>query len=118
MQGESETTGRDSYMFFGIDGGLLSVKWRIYKVIFRYTDSTLRPAVEQDYVKPQFPLFYDLSSDPHEDNNLTYSDLTNGWMLWPVFKIIGAYERSVKEYPNIKVGEDFEGYSKVMKVRS
>ena len=33
------------------------------------------------YVKPQFPMCYDLSSDPHEDNNLFYSDLTNAWML-------------------------------------
>ncbi|MGA8576864.1 MAG: hypothetical protein WB609_14410 [Candidatus Cybelea sp.] len=29
--GESENTGRDPYMFFGIDGELMSVKWRIYK---------------------------------------------------------------------------------------
>ncbi len=110
MLGNSETTGRDSYMFFGTDGGLLSVKWKIYKMIFRYTENTARPAIEQPYVKPQLPMCYDLSSDPHEDNNLMYSDLTNGWMLAPAFKIIGEYERSVKEYPNINVGEDFKGY--------
>jgi arylsulfatase A-like enzyme len=110
MLGNSETTGRDSYMFFGTDGGLLSVKWKIYKMIFRYTENTVRPAIEQPYVKPQLPMCYDLSSDPHEDNNLMYSDLTNGWMLAPAFRIIGEYERSVKEYPNIKVGEDFKGY--------
>jgi hypothetical protein len=34
------------------------------------------------------------------------------WMLGPDFKIIGAYQRSLKEYPNIKVGEDFKGYKK------
>jgi arylsulfatase len=112
MQGESETTGRDSYMFFGIDGGLMSVKWRTCKVIFRYADSTLRPAMEQPYVRPQFPMCYDLTSDPHEDNNLTYSDTTNGWMFWPVSKIVGEYERSAREYPNINVGEDFKGYKK------
>jgi len=110
MLGNSETTGRNSYMFFGTDGGLLSVKWKIYKVILRYTENTPRPAIEQPYVKPQFPMCYDLSSDPHEDNNLFYSDLTNGWMLAPVFKIVGEYERSVEEFPNIKVGEDFKGY--------
>ena len=55
-------------------------------------------------------MFYDLSSDPHEDNNLFYSDLTNAWILAPDFRIIGEYERSVKEYSNIKVGEEFEGY--------
>ena len=109
MLGKSDTTGRDSYMFFGTDGELMSIKWKIYKTIFRYTET---PALEKPYIKPQFPMFYDLSSDPHEDNNLFYTDLTNGWMLAPDFKLIGEYERSVKEYPNIKPGEDFKGYKK------
>jgi hypothetical protein len=33
-------------------------------------------------------------------------------MLAPDFKIIGEYERSVKEYPNIKPSEDFKSYKK------
>jgi len=74
MLGKSETTGRDSYMFFGIDGELLSIKWKIYKTIFRYTET---PALEKPYITPQFPMFYDLSSDPHEDNNLFNADLTS-----------------------------------------
>ena len=49
---------------------------------------------------------------PTRTNNLTYTDFTNGWMLAPDFKLIGEYERSVKQYPNIKVGEDFKGYKK------
>jgi arylsulfatase len=109
MLGKSDTTGRDSYMFFGTDGELLSIKWKIYKTIFRYTES---PAMEKPYIKPQFPMFYDLSSDPHEDNNLFNSDLTCGWILAPDFKLIGEYQRSLKEYPNIRVGEDFKGYKK------
>jgi arylsulfatase A-like enzyme len=107
--GKSNTTGRDSYMFFGADGGLLSVKWKIYKTIFRYT---VNPAVENPYIKPQFPMIYDLSSDPHEDNNLLASALTVGWIVAPDLKIIGQYERSLSKYPNIKVGEDFTGYKK------
>ena len=109
MLGRSNTTGRDSYRFFGIDGDLLSIKWKIYKTIFRYTES---PAIDKPYIRPQFPMFYDLSSDPHEDNNLFNSDLTCGWILAPDFKLIGEYERSLKEYPNIKVGDDFKGYKK------
>jgi arylsulfatase A-like enzyme len=109
MLGKSDTTGRDSYMFFGIDGELLSIKWKIYKTIFRYTET---PALEKPYIAPQFPMFYDLTSDPHEDNNLFNSDLTCGWILAPNFKLIGEYQRSLKEYPNIKVGEDFKGYKK------
>src|SRR5450631_4470689 len=72
MLGESAATGRDSYMFFGVDGELMSIKWKVYKTIFRYTET---PAGDKPYIKPQFPMFYDLSSDPHEDNNLLLSDL-------------------------------------------
>jgi hypothetical protein len=38
-------------------------------------------------------------------------DLTCGWLLAPNFELIGEYQRSLKEYPNIKTGEDFKGYS-------
>jgi arylsulfatase A-like enzyme len=112
MLGKSNTTGRDSYMFFGIDGQLMSIKWKIYKTIFRYTDNTLSPAIQSSYIQPQFPMMYDLTSDPHEDNNLTYTDLTNGWIFGPDFKLIGEYQQSIKKYPNIKVGEDFKGYAR------
>ena len=113
MLGKSDTTGRDSYMFFGADGELMSIKWKIYKTIFRYTDNTPSPAVQSPYIKPQFPMFYDLSSDPHEDNNLFYTDLTNAWMLAPDFKMIGEYERSVKEYPNMKARRGLQGLYKM-----
>jgi arylsulfatase len=107
--GKSDTTGRDSYMFFGVDGELMSIKWKHYKVIFRYTET---PAVDKGFITPQWPMFYDLSSDPHEDNNLIFSDLTNAWMLAPCYKLIGEYKRNIEEYPNIKVGEDFKGYKR------
>ena len=109
MLGKSKTTGRDLYPFFGIDGELMSIKWKIYKTIFRYAQSPV--SIQQPYVKAQIPMIYDLSSDPHEDNNLMYTDLTLGWVYAPSFKWIEGYEQSVKKYPNIKVGEDFKGYA-------
>lgn len=66
--------------------------------------------MDQPFVEPQIPLFYDLSSDPHEDNNLFSGNLTCAWILGPVVRIIGAYEKSIAQYPNIKPGEDFKGY--------
>jgi hypothetical protein len=36
-----------------------------------------------------------------------------GWVLMPMYEVIGAYEKSAKEYPNIKPGTaSFSGYSK------
>jgi hypothetical protein len=110
MLGKSNTTGRDSYMFFGADGELMSINWKFYKTVFRYTvDSS---AIQSAYLKPQLPMQYDLSSDPHEDSNVWSTDLTQGWMFAPNFRIIAEDERNLKEYPNIKVGEDFRGYQK------
>lgn len=110
MLGKSAATGRDDYMFFGSDGKLMSVKWKLYKSIFRYTADD--PAIASGYITPQLPLMFDLSSDPHEDSNLWYTDLTNGWIFAPILKVIERYEASVKEFPNIKVGDDFTGYKK------
>jgi arylsulfatase len=112
MLGKSNTTGRDTYMFFGNDGELMSVKWKMIKTVFRYTANSPDPAIQSGYIKSQFPMMYDLSSDPHEDSNLSWTDLTNGFLLAPVLKAIAEYERSVKQYPNIKVGEDSTGYKK------
>jgi len=102
----SGTTGRDTYMLFGPDGELMSVKWKIYKIILRYSEG-----IDKPIVKPQFPLFYDLSSDPHENWNLFDTRLDNAWMMAPVFRAIARYEMSVKKYPNIRPGEDFKGDS-------
>jgi arylsulfatase len=107
MLGKRDTTGRDAYMLFGVDGEPMSVKWKIYKTIFRYSEGMDKPIV-----KPQMPMFYDLSSDPHEDYNLFETKMDNGWMLAPVFRNIIQYEMSVKKYPNIKPGEEFSGYLK------
>jgi len=38
--------------------------------------------------------------------------LSTNWILAPDFKLIGDYEHGRKEYPSIKVGEDFKGYKK------
>ena len=105
MLGKSNTTGRDTYMLFGPDGELMSVKWKIYKTILRYCEGADKPIV-----KPEFPMTYDLSSDPHEDWNLFSTRLDNGWMFAPMFRNIIQYEMSVKKYPNIKPGQDFDGY--------
>jgi arylsulfatase len=55
-------------------------------------------------------MFYDLSSDPHENWNLMSTKLDNLWMMGPVFREIMRYEMSARKYPNIKPGEDFKGY--------
>lgn len=74
-----------------------------------YTEAPF--AAQKPYVKPQIPMIYNLMSDPHEDQNPFYTEITIDWVFAPVARIIGEYEESVKKYPNIKVGEEgFKGY--------
>jgi hypothetical protein len=35
-----------------------------------------------------------------------------GWMLGVALKFVGDYHKSVAQYPNIKTGEEFEGYER------
>src|SRR5271170_2964913 len=101
LLGESEHTGRDALLFFGPDGSLMSAKWRQVKVIFRHCAGIAEPIVQ-----PQFPMVFDLGSDPGERYNLFNTRLDMGWMLGVAFRIVGAYEKSIAQYPNIKPGEE------------
>lgn len=97
MLGTSEEINRDSYLFFGTDAQLMSVKWKHYKIVFRYSEGIERPIVT-----PQFPMIYDLINDPHEDFNLFSGDMTIGWLLAPAFRAIGEYEQSIAKHPTSK----------------
>jgi len=69
-------------------------------------------SVEKPYIKPHFPMIYDLSSDPHEDNNLILRRSNLRLDSGAEFQAHRCIRRQPKEIPNIKVGEDFKGYTK------
>ncbi|MGN6170467.1 MAG: sulfatase-like hydrolase/transferase [Solirubrobacteraceae bacterium] len=110
MLGKAKSTGRESVLIFGPDGEPMAVKYGNFKVILRYGEGVDKPLVE-----PYFPLFFDLSSDPGENYNLTYEKLDMAWMMIPIAKVLVEYKLSTVQYPNIEVGEDFEGYKGVKK---
>ena len=105
LLGQSKTTGRDALVFFGPDGSMMSAKWHNIKVWFRYSEGFDKPIVQ-----PQFPMVFDLGSDPSERNSLFNDKMDIGWMLEPVFPAVVEYERSIAKYPNIRPGEEFAGY--------
>ena len=47
LLGESEHTGRDTILFFGPDGSLMSVKWHNVKVTLRYSEGDDKPIVSR-----------------------------------------------------------------------
>ena len=105
LRGESETTGRENILFFGPDGLLMSSKWHNIKAIFRYCEG-----IDQPIVEPQFPMFFDLGSDPGERYNLFDHKLDMAWMFGLALAFIAEYKKSVAEYPNILPGQEFDGY--------
>lgn len=105
LLGKSPHSGRDSFLFFGPDAELMSVKWHTVKVIFRYADGISKPIV-----KPYLPMLFDLSSDPAENINLWEYNMETGWMFAPALREIGEYQKSIAKYPNLKLGEEFNGY--------
>jgi hypothetical protein len=107
LLGTSEKTGRETLLFFGPDGSLMSSKWRNVKAVFRHAEG-----IDQPILEPQFPMFFDLGSDPGERYNLFEMKLDMGWMYATVYPAITEYKKSVAEYPNIRPGMDFNGYPK------
>ncbi len=107
LLGESKTTGRETLLFFGPDGSLMSVKWHNIKLWLRYSE-----AIEKPIVTPQFPMVFDLGSDPGERNSLFPAKMDIGWMFELILPFVFEYEKSIAQYPNIKPGEEFTGYTK------
>ena len=107
LLGESKQSGRETLLFFGPDGSLMSSKWRQVKGVFRYCEGISEPILE-----PQFPMFFDLGSDPGERYNLFNTKLDMGWMFGVTFRAVAEYQKSIAQYPNIKPGEEFAGYQK------
>ena len=105
LLGRSEHTGRDTLVFFGPDGSMMSAKWHNVKIWLRYCDGFEKPIL-----KPAFPLIYDLGSDPAEKNGLFNDRMDMGWEFGVVMRPVVEYEKSISEYPSIKPGQEFDGY--------
>ncbi len=76
------------------------------KVHFAATEGT--HSVVQTYT---FPQFFDIKEDVKESYELWGNDgYAHAWVMGPVSKILGGLAASMQEYPNIKPGQDFQGY--------
>jgi hypothetical protein len=59
MRGQSESSGRDNFLFMGTDGQIVSAKWKTVKVHFRLAESDSWTAA---LVKPQSRCWQDRSN--------------------------------------------------------
>jgi arylsulfatase len=103
--GKREDSNREHVLCY-IGEDLVSVKWRTFKIHLKTYESLWAPA--QEY---QFPPVYDVANDPGEANNLMkFALFSHSWVYGPMGTILSEKTRSMARYPNIKPGEEFEGY--------
>ena len=104
--GKQETSNRDHILYF-VGDDLFTVKWRSFKIHLKTTETLWSPV--HTYT---FPPVYDVRNDPGEENELMkHSLFAYSWVYTPLNQLTGDLTASVMEYPNIKPGEEFTGYS-------
>ena len=67
--------------------------------------------MDQRIVTPQWPMVFDLASDPGELSNVFADKMDMGWMLGVALKFVADFQKSVAQYPHIRTGEEFTGYA-------
>ena len=107
MQGQADTSGRDWYLYMGVDAEPISSKWKNFKVHFRYTDEYSWTA---PYIKRQVPMVFDLINDPHEEIDLMDAELVYAWVIGLASQPLIELAQSAAQFRHIEPGEDFQGY--------
>lgn len=93
LLGNSEKSAREGFPIWCSDR-LQAVKWRNWKLHFYRQDTMFDPPA-----KYPVPMVYNLFTDPREEK-----PTPDSWVVGPVLKIVGEFDKSVKEHPLIPMG--------------
>jgi arylsulfatase len=105
LLGEQKESNREFAVTY-VGDKVFAVKWRDMKVHFAATEGT--HSVVQTYT---FPQLFDIKEDVKESYELWGNDgYVHAWVMGPVTKILTDLAISMEEYPNIRPGQDFDGY--------
>lgn len=106
LLGKQDKSNREYFVAY-VGDKVFAVKWRNIKMHFAAAEST-HSAVVQTYT---FPQVFDIKEDVNESYELWGNEgYIHAWVMEPIMKILTKKAISMKEYPNIKPGEDFKGY--------
>ena len=99
--GETESSAREDYIAF-IDGEISAVRWRHWRIYPKQIiASSGNPSAHGVYATRAegtgYPAIFNITRDPREEMNVVG---TEAWVLGAYMKIVGAYQESIKEYPN------------------
>jgi len=96
FMGRQEKSNREHVLLF-LGQRLMAIKWRNYKVHLDGLDRV--DGVIEDW---SFPRAFNLASDPKERWNIIWQ---NSWIGEAIGPFVGAYQTSVKKYPNLAGGQ-------------
>ncbi|PHS03237.1 MAG: arylsulfatase [Blastopirellula sp.] len=105
LLGSQEKSAREHVVTY-VGDTVFAVKWRNMKVHFATAEGT------HSYIrKYTFPQVFDIKEDPKESFELWGNEgYAHAWVMSPVSKILSDLQKSMKKYPNILPGQDFDGY--------
>ena len=105
LLGEQATSNREHVVTF-VGDDVFAVKWRNIKLHFYTAESTF-----SEVKRHTFPQVYNITEDPAEQFELWGNEgFSHAWVMTPVTGILSDLKASMVEFPNIKPGEDFNGY--------
>jgi arylsulfatase A-like enzyme len=105
LLGKKEKSEREHLVTY-VGNRVFAVKWRSLKVHFFTAEGTFAPIVEHT-----FPKVYDIKNDPGETRELWAAEgYSHIYVMRPVMGILGKLQASMKKYPNITPGQEFDGY--------
>ena len=105
LLGTQEKSNREHVLVY-IGEDLFAVKWRTFKIHLKTAESMWAPVHTNI-----FPAVYDVRNDPGEDNELMkHSLFAYSWVYGAMGNVLKEKAASMQMYPNIKPGEEFDGY--------
>ncbi len=105
LLGDQKKSAREHVVTY-VGDTVFAVKWRSLKVHFATAEGT------HSFIrKYTFPQVFDIKEDPKESFELWGNEgYAHAWVMSPVSKILSELQQSMKQYPNIRSGQDFDGY--------
>ncbi len=99
LEGKQEASNRESLVIY-LANEICGVKWRNWKMVTREIDRGFGQPVKVY----SFPLWYDLHTDPKEENPLDPRFVENLWVRWPAGQVLVDHQATLKKEPPIRPG--------------
>jgi arylsulfatase A-like enzyme len=97
--GKTDKSPRESVIIY-LGNEIYGVKWRNWKMLTRTVDRGFGQPVQQY----SFPLWFDLHTDPKEENALDPRFVENLWLKWPTGQALADHRASLAKEPPIRPG--------------